>query len=71
MAAPTRRNAGETKGVTLEENQKNVAALRALLARDENRRCSDCQGTEAAARPTWASINNGTVVAFVPARVAA
>lgn len=35
-----RRNAGETKGVTMEENKKHLAALRQLLQRPENRACA-------------------------------
>lgn len=57
-----RRNAGETKGVTMEENKKHLAALRQLLQRPENRACADCGSSSAAGRPTWASINTGAFI---------
>ncbi|KAK9805408.1 hypothetical protein WJX73_002177 [Symbiochloris irregularis] len=57
-----RRNAGETKGVTMEENKKHLAALRQLLQRAENRACADCGSSSAAGRPTWASINTGAFI---------
>ena len=50
------------KGVTLAENEARLAALRALLAREENRWCADCQGRDVASRPSWASINTGVFV---------
>ena len=56
-----RRGAGETKGVSMEENKKHLAALRSLLALPENRACADCRGS-AGARPTWASINCGVFI---------
>ncbi|GAX83972.1 hypothetical protein CEUSTIGMA_g11396.t1 [Chlamydomonas eustigma] len=37
------RGAGESKGVTLEENKKNLAILKELLSRPENRVCADCR----------------------------
>ena len=42
-AAPCFRAAGEMKGVSAEENKRQLAALRALLARPDDRRCADCQ----------------------------
>ena len=56
------RRAGETKGVTMEENKKHLAALRKLLALPQNRTCADCGGAGAGARPTWASINCGAFI---------
>lgn len=53
---------GEAKGVSFEENQKHLAALRQLLQRPENRRCADCQEAGPAAAPSWASINLGVFV---------
>ena len=55
------RRAGETKGVTMEENKKHLAALRKLLALPQNKTCADCGGA-AGARPTWASINCGAFI---------
>ena len=57
-----RRNAGETKGVTMEENKKHLAMLRQLLARPENKACADCASSSAGGRPTWASINTGAFI---------
>lgn len=62
QSPPGGRNAGETKGVTFEQNKRNLAALAALQQRPENRRCADCQDSAVAARPTWASINNGVFI---------
>ncbi|KAK9829298.1 hypothetical protein WJX72_005017 [[Myrmecia] bisecta] len=56
------RNAGEMKGVTMEENKKYLAALKALLERPENRLCADCVGGGAASRSSWASINTGVFI---------
>lgn len=53
------RNAGETKGVTMEMNRKQLAELKKLLNLAENRYCADCIGGGAAARASWASINLG------------
>ena len=53
------RAAGETKGVTMAENTRQLGALQRLLALPGNRACADCTGGGAAARPTWASINTG------------
>jgi stromal membrane-associated protein len=56
------KNAGEMKGVTLEENKKHVDALKQLLLRPENRACADCTGGGAGSRPSWASINTGVFI---------
>ena len=56
---PGRRNAGETKGVSMEENKARLAALARLLDRPGNRACADCAHGGAAGRSTWASINCG------------
>ncbi len=56
---PGQRNAGETKGVSMEENQTRLAALARLLDRPGNRWCADCVHGGAAGRSTWASINCG------------
>lgn len=54
---------GETKGVTLQENEANLAALRVLLERPENRECADCRGGSVASKqPTWASISCGVFI---------
>ena len=58
------RNAGETKGVTMEMNKKNLEELRQLLSLPHNRYCADCRGGGAASRASWASINNGTFICF-------
>ncbi len=50
------------KGVSMEDNKKQLAALKALLERPENRSCADCSGGGAASRATWASINTGTFI---------
>eukprot|EP00193_Tetraselmis_chui_P019392 CAMPEP_0177792860 /NCGR_PEP_ID=MMETSP0491_2-20121128/24751_1 /TAXON_ID=63592 /ORGANISM="Tetraselmis chuii, Strain PLY429" /LENGTH=709 /DNA_ID=CAMNT_0019315305 /DNA_START=417 /DNA_END=2547 /DNA_ORIENTATION=- len=55
------QNAGEMKGVTLEENKRNLARLKGILARPENRLCADCSGASSS-RPTWASINTGVFI---------
>ena len=57
-----RRNAGEMKGVTMEENKKHLAALRQLLARPENKACADCKSSTAGGPPSWASINTGAFI---------
>lgn len=46
----------------MEENKKQLAALRRLLERPENRSCADCTGGGAASRATWASINTGVFI---------
>eukprot|EP00884_Botryococcus_braunii_P012642 jgi/Botrbrau1/21379/Bobra.0216s0001.1 len=56
------KNAGEMKGVTLEENKKHVEALKLLLQRPENRSCADCRDGGAASRPSWASISTGVFI---------
>ncbi|KAK9865406.1 hypothetical protein WJX84_000313 [Apatococcus fuscideae] len=56
------RSAGEMKGVTMEENRRRVAALKAILERAENRQCADCQASGGAGRPSWASINTGVFI---------
>jgi len=56
------RGAGEMKGVSMEDNKKQLAALKKLLERPENRNCADCQGGGAASRATWASINTGVFI---------
>ena len=50
------------KGVTMEENRRRVAALKAILERAENRQCADCQASGGAGRPSWASINTGVFI---------
>ena len=101
------RGAGESKGVTLEANKRQLATLRGLLLKPENKLCADCQvrcvplgsslpphrvccvlprhapihkrkswplltalvpflppsqGSAAASRPSWASINLGIFI---------
>lgn len=56
------RNAGETKGVTLEMNKKQLADLKQLLDLPHNRYCADCTGGGGAARASWASINTGVFI---------
>lgn len=53
------RGAGEMKGISLEDNKKNLAALKNIMGRGENKVCADCQG---GSRPTWASINCGVFI---------
>lgn len=53
------RGAGEMKGISLEENRKNFAALKEIMSRDKNRVCADCLG---GSQPTWASINCGVFI---------
>lgn len=55
-------NAGEMKGVTLEENKKHLETLKQLLDLPENRKCADCRGGNAGSKPTWASINCGVFI---------
>ena len=50
------------KGVTMEENKKQLAALRKLLEQPGNRTCADCTDGGAAGRATWASINTGVFI---------
>ncbi|PSC70463.1 putative ADP-ribosylation factor GTPase-activating AGD15 isoform X1 [Micractinium conductrix] len=56
------RPAGETKGVSMEENQRYLAALKRLLELPANRACADCAGSDTGSRPTWASINCGVFI---------
>ncbi|GAB4817208.1 hypothetical protein N2152v2_004254 [Parachlorella kessleri] len=56
------RNAGETKGVSMQENARYLAALRKLLDRPGNRACADCKEGGAGSRPSWASINTGVFI---------
>ena len=56
------RGAGEMKGVSMEDNKKQLAALKRLLERPENRACADCSGGGAASRASWASINTGVFI---------
>ncbi|GLC33495.1 hypothetical protein PLESTB_000081200 [Pleodorina starrii] len=56
------RNAGETKGVTFEQNKRQLEQLRQLTLLEGNRTCADCASAVAAARPTWASINLGVFI---------
>ncbi|KAG2490744.1 hypothetical protein HYH03_010899 [Edaphochlamys debaryana] len=56
------RGAGESKGVTFEQNKRQLEALRQLTMAEGNRVCADCASGCAAARPTWASINLGVFV---------
>ncbi|KAA6422947.1 MAG: hypothetical protein FRX49_06936 [Trebouxia sp. A1-2] len=62
--APTSaaRNAGEMKGVTMEENKQQLAALKKLLDLPHNKQCADCVGGGGAARASWASINTGVFI---------
>lgn len=53
------RGAGETKGISLEDNKKHLAELKKILSRPENRICADCHETQ---MPTWASINCGVFI---------
>jgi hypothetical protein len=52
-------NAGETKGISVEDNERHMAALKKLLQRKENSVCADCGLKGPGARPTWASVNCG------------
>ncbi|GLI60022.1 hypothetical protein VaNZ11_002086 [Volvox africanus] len=61
-SAPSLRNAGETKGVTFEQNKRQLEQLRQLTLLEANRTCADCASSAAAARPTWASINLGVFI---------
>ncbi|KAL0033769.1 hypothetical protein WJX77_004657 [Trebouxia sp. C0004] len=61
-AASSARNAGETKGVTMEENKQQLAALKKLLDLPHNKQCADCVGGGGAARASWASINTGVFI---------
>ncbi|KAL3150779.1 hypothetical protein ABBQ32_000547 [Trebouxia sp. C0010 RCD-2024] len=56
------RNAGEMKGVTMEENKQQLAALKRLLDLPHNKQCADCVGGGGAARASWASINTGVFI---------
>lgn len=56
------RGAGEMKGITMEDNKKQLAALKKLLEQPGNRNCADCAGGGAASRATWASINTGVFI---------
>lgn len=55
-------NAGETKGISHEDNARHLAALKRLLARPENALCADCAAPGAGHRPTWASISLGVFI---------
>ena len=46
----------------MEQNKKQLAALRSLLDQPGNRACADCTGGGAAGRATWASINTGVFI---------
>ncbi|GFR52782.1 hypothetical protein Agub_g15398, partial [Astrephomene gubernaculifera] len=61
LAAPPApaRGAGESKGVTFEQNKRQLEQLRLLTMLEGNRTCADCASPAAAARPSWASINLG------------
>ena len=41
------RAAGETKGVSMEDNRRYLAALKRLLDLPGNRSCADCAGSDA------------------------
>ncbi|KAL0053270.1 hypothetical protein WJX82_003543 [Trebouxia sp. C0006] len=56
------RNAGEMKGVTMEENKQQLAALKKMLDLPHNKECADCVGGGGAARASWASINTGVFI---------
>ena len=56
------RNAGEMKGVTMEENKQQLAALKKLLDLPHNKQCADCVGGGGASRASWASINTGVFI---------
>lgn len=58
----TCRNAGEMKGITMEENKQQLAALKKLLDLPHNKQCADCVGGGGAARASWASINIGVFI---------
>ena len=50
------------KGVTMEENKQQLAALKRLLDLPHNKQCADCVGGGGAARASWASINTGVFI---------
>ena len=50
------------KGVTMEENKEQLAALKRLLDLPHNKQCADCVGGGGAARASWASINTGVFI---------
>ena len=50
------------KGVTMEENKQQLAALKRLLDLPHNKQCADCMGGGGAARASWASINTGVFI---------
>ena len=50
------------KGVTMEENKQQLAALKRLLDLSHNKQCADCVGGGGAARASWASINTGVFI---------
>ena len=56
------RNAGEMKGITMEQNKQQLAALKKLLDLPHNKQCADCVGGGGAARASWASINTGVFI---------
>ena len=50
------------KGITMEENKQQLAALKKLLDLPHNKQCGDCVGGGGAARASWASINTGVFI---------
>ena len=50
------------KGITMEENKQQLAALKKLLDLPHNKQCADCVGGGGAARASWASINTGVFI---------
>ena len=50
------------KGISMEDNKKQLAALKKLQEQPGNRSCADCSGGGAASRATWASINTGAFI---------
>lgn len=50
------------KGVTMEQNIQQLAALKKLLDLPHNKQCADCVGGGGAARASWASINIGVFI---------